>query len=233
MYQESFEILREIASLQNYKKQGEQTIEQHQKRVIDFEQKLADCLFKQESLQADISSAHQIKLESETLYANHQTHLEKAKEHLSMSTSQAQMNAGEKELHRLQEEIEQCEENLFSLMEQEESLQEELTQKKKEYSGLQASLQEIKSEVDADINNEQQKIEGLVDRIKILEQQLHPEVYKVYLNLMEHLHPPFAEVINGKCSECAIQIPANTEQAINTAKSLEHCGGCGRLFLVR
>jgi predicted nucleic acid-binding Zn-ribbon protein len=233
MYRESFEILREIASLLNYVKQSTSSIEDHKERLKKFEQKITDNQLSQKEIEQQMTECRKKRVELESLYAKHQNHLEKAKEHLNMATSQAQMDAGEKELARLEADIENCDNQLFNLMEQEEQLDENVKQKVVELQGLQESLQEIRVEVEDSIAKENENIVGFKIRIEALEQQLHSEVLKVYKNLIQHHCPPFSEVDKGRCSECAIQVPANIEQAINSAQSLEHCGGCGRLFLVR
>ncbi len=233
MYKEAFLTLAEINSLQHQLAQILCRIKEEQKREELFKDKIDQLQTDIIQLKEKLQLTHQQKIDTEKNYQEIENRIQKAEEHLSRATSEAQMHAAQNELSKLNQHFTQLENELLTLLEQEEEISEEFSNKQQELQGLKKSLQEVQQEVCAAITRHQQEEESLQERITALQNQLPHELQTAYKTVSQRHYPAISFVQAGKCSECCIKIPSNVEQQLYTHHSLEMCSNCGRILVVK
>ena len=125
------------------------------------------------------------------------------------------------------------EDDLFTILEKIESNQESFKDKKTFLAGIDNTIQEIKSEVEAEIKEHSKSIEQLELRLKLIKDEL-PYDFKDALErtLKKNLAlGPFTRVDQGSCYFCRYKISRIDESEIDMQKALKFCPQCSRIFL--
>ncbi len=129
--------------------------------------------------------------------------------------------------------IEKLEEDGFVLFESIENNSTELKDTKTFLEGLEKTILEIQSEVDADILEKKHEIQNLELRLKLLEEEL-PSQFQQTLKRAQSkklAHGPFTRVDSGSCYFCRHKLSKNDEIEIDLQQQLKICVQCDRIFL--
>jgi predicted nucleic acid-binding Zn-ribbon protein len=136
-------------------------------------------------------------------------------------------------IDRYQKDAATLEDDLFAILEKIESQQVSMQDNKTFLSGIENTIQEIKSEVEAEIKEHSKQIEQLELRLKLLKEDLPPD-FKDALErtLKKNLAlGPFTRVDQGSCYFCRYKISRIDESEIDMQRALKFCTQCSRLFL--
>ena len=136
-------------------------------------------------------------------------------------------------IDRYQKDAGVLEDDLFAILEKIESQQVSMQENKTFLSGIENTIQEIKSEVEAEIKEHSKQIEQLELRLKLLKEDLPPD-FKDALErtLKKNLAlGPFTRVDQGSCYFCRYKISRIDESEIDMQRALKFCPQCSRLFL--
>ena len=122
---------------------------------------------------------------------------------------------------------------LFEMLERLEKIQLAMDEIKTFLAGLDKTIQEISTEVKAEIEIQDQAISQLDLRLKLIQEEL-PEDFRSTLDktLKKNLAVgPFTRVENGSCFFCRFKISRIEESEIDMQRALKLCPQCSRIFL--
>jgi predicted nucleic acid-binding Zn-ribbon protein len=220
---EWFSRLKEYDSLSKARLGELNAIKEQESRTKALESRREDSLTRLTGLKAEHVRLHQELLELE--------------EKLKIQTQQRQrwidQGGDEQKRLKMEEGIAALEEKGFEQLQNLETNETERKEVQTFLDGLAKTMDEIISEVKAEILLHQEKIKQLDLRLEALLEML-PEEFKILLMkvLKKNLaHGPFTRIDSGSCFFCRYKISRIDESEIDMQKKLKTCPQCGRIFI--
>ena len=156
---------------------------------------------------------------------------------LKLNTDQRQhlidLGGDEKKIQNYASEIQKLEEAGLLMLEECEQYENEIKWKNIFILGLDKTIQEIHTEVEAEVEKSNQEVSTLDMRIKLLLEEL-PDDFRSLLQRVSAknlAHGPFTRVEAGSCYFCRYKLSRIEESEIDMQKNLKTCVQCGRIFL--
>lgn len=139
----------------------------------------------------------------------------------------------EAKIASFQKEATALEDSLFALLERTEAIHLELEDKKTFLIGLEKTYQEIETEVNEEIQENQKGVSQADLRMKLILEEL-PSGFRETLErtLKKNLAVgSFTRIDNGSCFFCRYKISRTDESEIDMQQMLKVCPQCSRIFL--
>ena len=215
--------LKEFDSLEKMRISHLKAIKDQEDRLQHLNVKRQEQQKVQEILKAELHSLQQAYFETE----------KKLKICEEQASRLKDLGGDSDKIDRYQKDAATLEDDLFSILEKIESHQESIQEKKTFLAGIENTIQEIKSEVEAEIKEHSKAIEQLELRLKLIKAEL-PSDFKDALErtLKKNLAlGPFTRVDQGSCYFCRYKISRIDESEIDMQRALKFCPQCSRLFL--
>lgn len=215
--------LKEFDSLEKMRISHLKAIKDQEDRLQHLNVKRQEQQKVQEILKAELHSLQQAYFETE----------KKLKICEEQASRLKDLGGDSDKIDRYQKDAATLEDDLFSILEKIESNQESIQEKKTFLAGIENTIQEIKSEVEAEIKEHSKAIEQLELRLKLIKAEL-PSDFKDALErtLKKNLAlGPFTRVDQGSCYFCRYKISRIDESEIDMQRALKFCPQCSRLFL--
>jgi predicted nucleic acid-binding Zn-ribbon protein len=215
--------LKEYDSLRNMRQKVLQMISEEEGRISSLNIKLQDQL------------NESIKLSSHKSHLQEQFHLtEKKLENDEQQASRLRDIGGDENKIKLFELQARTHEDLMlQMLDEIETLDLKIKEIKNFTNGLKKTIEDIKSEVEQNIDLHKKEIERIEIRMKLLEEEL-PENFRAILQrtLKKNLAlGPFTRIEQGSCYFCRYKISRLEESEIDQLKMLKVCPQCSRIFL--
>ena len=215
--------LKEFDSLEKMRISHLKAIKDQEDRLQHLNVKRQEQQKVQEILKAELHSLQQAYFETE----------KKLKICEEQASRLKDLGGDSDKIDRYQKDAATLEDDLFAILEKIESHQESIQEKKTFLAGIENTIQEIKSEVEAEIKEHSKAIEQLELRLKLIKAEL-PSDFKDALErtLKKNLAlGPFTRVDQGSCYFCRYKISRIDESEIDMQRALKFCPQCSRLFL--
>ena len=215
--------LKEFDSLEKMRISHLKAIKDQEDRLKHLNVKRQEQQKVQEILKAELHSLQQAYFETE----------KKLKICEEQASRLKDLGGDSDKIDRYQKDAATLEDDLFAILEKIESHQESIQEKKTFLAGIENTIQEIKSEVEAEIKEHSKAIEQLELRLKLIKAEL-PSHFKDALErtLKKNLAlGPFTRVDQGSCYFCRYKISRIDESEIDMQRALKFCPQCSRLFL--
>ena len=215
--------LKEFDSLEKMRISHLKAIKDQEDRLQHLNVKRQEQQKVQEILKAELHSLQQAYFETE----------KKLKICEEQASRLKDLGGDSDKIDRYQKDAATLEDDLFAILEKIESHQESIQEKKTFLAGIENTIQEIKSEVEAEIKEHSKAIEQLELRLKLIKDEL-PSDFKDALErtLKKNLAlGPFTRVDQGSCYFCRYKISRIDESEIDMQRALKFCPQCSRLFL--
>jgi predicted nucleic acid-binding Zn-ribbon protein len=215
--------LKEFDSLEKMRISHLKAIKDQEDRLKHLNVKRQEQQKVQEILKAELHSLQQAYFETE----------KKLKICEEQASRLKDLGGDSDKIDRYQKDAATLEDDLFAILEKIESHQESIQEKKTFLAGIENTIQEIKSEVEAEIKEHSKAIEQLELRLKLIKDEL-PSDFKDALErtLKKNLAlGPFTRVDQGSCYFCRYKISRIDESEIDMQRALKFCPQCSRLFL--
>lgn len=156
---------------------------------------------------------------------------------LKLNTDQRQhlidLGGDEKKIQNYASEIQKLEEAGLLMLEECEQYENEIKGKNTFILGLDKTIQEIQTEIEAEVEKSNQEVSTLDMRIKLLLEEL-PDDFRSLLQRVSAknlAYGPFTRVEAGSCYFCRYKLSRIEESEIDMQKNLKTCVQCGRIFL--
>jgi predicted nucleic acid-binding Zn-ribbon protein len=215
--------LKEFDSLEKMRISHLKAIQGQEERLQLLNVKRQDQQKVQEILKTELHSLQQAYFETE----------KKLKICEEQASRLKDLGGDSDKIDRYQKDAATLEDDLFAILEKIESHQVSMQENKTFLSGIENTIQEIKSEVEAEIKEHSKAIEQLELRLKLIKDELPPD-FKEALErtLKKNLAlGPFTRVDQGSCYFCRYKISRIDESEIDMQRALKFCPQCSRLFL--
>lgn len=231
MFLPSFRHLIEIEALKKQNQQNLVEISSQNKRISDLEQRRIKISSQIENLEIEEKNLNLAETHEKLNTLG--SRLKKLNEQLSLAVTEKEQVAFENQIKLIKVEIENFETQYFINLERSEAIQEEIDNHKQFLAGSLRSLEEIKTEVEKNISNEQIIIDNRNLRIEALIELVQPSLKSLYLELAAKYNPksPVSFLIDKKCSECHMQTDSLLKNSLEEGRSIEMCPSCGRLLI--
>ncbi len=229
--QKHFESLIQIQRLESLIRDHQKEISNHSSRITKIEN------LRLQKQNDQLNGCKRIE-ELQTSIDHEEQHLEKIIKQLQQSeanarlvTSEAQATAIERELTQLNIQKEKLEQIILEFLEEQELATNESEEIESFLSGSIESLSEISAEVERDIEEEDNQILILKQRIDNLFDTCPKEMKLAYSDSSKRFaESPLAFIKGQNCNKCFFAIERNLESQVERASVLEYCPGCGRLL---
>jgi predicted nucleic acid-binding Zn-ribbon protein len=232
MFLESFRHLIEIEALKKQNLQNSLQIASENKRISDLDERRKRIVLSNEALATEDKN---LKLtETQNQIEDLQIRLSKLTSQLSLSVTEKEQIAFENQMKLVKSEADALEVTYFERLEQSENILTQISENNEFMKGSQATLEDIKKEVQINVAKEEVIIENRNKRIESLIDLCHPSLKSLYLELDKKFRPkstPTSFLIDKKCSACYVIVDSVLKQSLDDGRSLETCPNCSRLLI--
>jgi len=230
---EHFKVFIEAQSLLKKISEHEFKIQEHQKRIQFVERNRE---LRQEKKDRDSEELKSFGLEianfEKELFSKEKD-LDRAQENLHRATSENQVSALEKEIEKLSPAIEFLQETILEKLEKCEEIQGEIEKAQTFLEGSLSTLNELKAEVLADVQEEEKEISNYTQRVELLLNSLDSNNKQSFLETKKNSKDGqvIAFLNNRKCSRCRFEASSSQVAEIENARNLEFCQSCSRILI--
>lgn len=230
---ENYRQLVEIQSLFNHIGKHEDLINSQKSRLLFVENQRAKRLDELDDLEIkkDIIGKEIQQLEKDLF--TKEKELTKTTEHLSMASNESQMSGLQKELDFLAPKVDLLQESILEKMESMEITEVKISESKVFIDGSLTSLNELKVEVEAEVNTNNKEISNFQSRITLLFEPIEDSVKKSFGSIIERSKDKkaIAFLKGNACSICRTEAPSMQISDIENARTTEYCMGCGKILI--
>jgi len=157
--------------------------------------------------------------------------IDRTTKNLKETTTEKQMTSGEKELKNLRPRLVKNEESIIQSWENLELIESQIDDKEQFLIGVTDSLNIIKKEVDEITQQNNYKIEHLLERKHELIEMLPNECKDIYLSLESKYPLPITYLEDKQCGRCKGAIDHMLYTQINSLNSICLCPYCERIII--
>lgn len=228
-----YRFLLDIQSLDHVIKRHLDESEEERKRIeflskqkLKREEEYSDKKTQKAELKDQITS-----LEKELFTIDEK--IKKSQEHLSMASSQNEVDALNKEIENLSPRQEEIEESVLEKLDQVETIEEGIKVDEEYFSGISDTIAEIQEEVDAIEAKNKGEIEKLEKQIEALLIEIPNDFKPMYDKVREkyRFNSPITKLTGTACAKCRMQISSAEAGEINNSFQHRICSGCGRIII--
>lgn len=226
------QILKEIQSLSQEADSLRSQIQSEQSRVDKIKALKQQNIENQESLFDQIKSISAQIQKSENELEKNESQLNSKTKQLELVTNEKQLQSIENEIKHFNEVIPDIEMQVLELYEQNETLGQEKAELDCFFQNIDQTIKDIELEALSKVNDYNQKIEIIDERIKHLEDEL-PSVctQKLSTARKRKLNPFLSIIRNNSCQICGIEVSSQELTQIQNLAILAQCQGCSRLLI--
>jgi uncharacterized protein len=186
-------------------------------------------------IQGRRDALHAKRADLEKQIAENKTYLERADRNLKHSQNQKEYETAMRETDALQKQIAAFETQIVEAMEEAESVDKELEERAEEISSLDAKRDAALAEFDAAVSKDKQKFNAETAHRQQAFETLPPRLASIYDRLAKRSRDGIAvaEVVNGSCSACYMQLRPQVQLNVKKGDEIIVCESCSRiLYLV-
>ena len=227
-----FSNLIEIQSLQSHQKKHLNEIASQESRINSLIKKKCQTLLESTDIQAKITEIKPHLTSNENALNALEKRIGPLNSNRMMVKTTEQLLAIDKELATVTSEKGKLENIILEQMETLSNLEDALSTFNSFLSGIDKSIQEIQTEVNQTIKEENIQISNYQERISELIKNIPSEAKEIFSNVNKKhkYNSPITLINNNACSKCNYPIDRNLASLIEKGTMLELCPGCERLL---
>lgn len=230
---EQYKDLLELQSLENQILKFENNIKDHNKRIIFVESKKQEAINDLSDLNLTLEQTKKDLGQKEDKLNQLQNNLIRNKEKMDMVKTTKEMEFLEAEVKSINDSIPVCEDLVFNLLENIETLEKNIGEKQSFLAGIDQSIEEVRTEVNIDIEKENKELKYYQERKSHLLDSFEKTFKDMFIFTYNKLRlKTFISILNGnRCGYCKNGVPANTCEQIEKAFLIELCPTCERILI--
>ncbi|MFN8369594.1 MAG: hypothetical protein U0T83_03095 [Bacteriovoracaceae bacterium] len=231
--QSTFDIFREIDSLEKYILSHQANISQNNKRVESIHKQRAVSETELTKINSQLSKDIKELNALETNLNKYENRINLLEERLKVVADNKQLTLTENELEQIRAEKIILENLILDLIDKTDNETMEVNNLNTFLSGSKNTLTEIEKEVAADNSTEQKNIKNYEERINSLIETIPPLVLSIYRPLKENFkrESVLTREKNGKCEKCHFELNKNAMETLHKRTQLVKCNYCQRIFV--
>jgi uncharacterized protein len=224
------ELQKADTNLRRLKRSLESAVERRAALEQEFEQhasSIREIQNRRDSLQTDRRSLEQQITDSKT-------YLQRAERNLKHAQNQKEYETAMRETDALQKQIAGFETRIVEIMEEVETVEGELNSRADEINSLDEKRTAALAGFDAQIETERAEFEEETTRRREMFATLPARLATVYDRLAQRSRDGIAvaEVVNGSCSACYIQLRPQVQLNVKKGDEIVTCENCSRILYI-
>jgi uncharacterized protein len=222
------ELQKTDTNLRRLKKLLDSSVERRAAIEQEYEQHASEI----REIQSRRDALHAKRAELEKQIAENKTYLERADRNLKHSQNQKEYETAMRETDALQKQIGSFETQIVEAMEEVENVDKELEERAEEISSLDAKRDAALAEFDAAIASDKKKFDSETNHRQKAFETLPPRLASIYDRLAKRSRDGIAvaEVINGSCSACYMQLRPQVQLNVKKGDEIIVCESCSRIL---
>ena len=225
------ELQQTDTNLRRLKKQLDTATERRAEIEQEFEQHASSI----REIQNRRDSIQATRADLEKQIAENKTYLERAERNLKHAQNQKEYETAMRETDALQKQIAAFETQIVEGMEEAESVEKELVDRKDEIDSLDAKRTAALTEFDAELAKERAEFDAETKHREEAFATLPDRLASVYNRLAQRSRDGIAvaEVVNGSCSACYMQLRPQVQLEVKKGDEIITCESCTRILYMR
>ncbi len=231
----NLEFFAQMLELDNLKSKiltHQSQIQSNSNRVSTVEKFRVQSAEELTRLKKNLEDTHHHFLQQEKELHKVEQLLTRSSERQSQASTSQECAAVEQEMKLFSAQKDKLENELFDVLETEEKLKKSINEKTQFLEGSEKSLLQIKDEVIALNNKEEDEIKKIQERMQLYINELSPTGKSIWTDLCKRFPKENAITFlqNGTCQNCRSHVGRNLESQIEKGTIIEHCSQCKRLL---
>lgn len=224
------ELQRTDTNLRKLKK----SLESASERRATLEQEYEQHAFSIREIQNRGDGLKSKRAELEKQIADNKTYLERADRNLKHAQNQKEYETAMRETDALQKQIVAFETQIVETLEESEGVDKELTERADEIESLDSKREAALGEFDAELAASRDEFERESEKRGELFSTLPARLASVYDRLAQRSRDGIAvaEVVNGSCSACNMQLRPQVQLNVKKGDEIITCESCTRILYI-
>ena len=222
------ELQKTDTNLRRLKKALDSAAERRAAIEQEFEQHASEI----REIQSRRDALHTKRADLEKQIAENKTYLERADRNLKHSQNQKEYETAMRETDALQKQIAAFETQIVETMEEVEGVDKELEERADEISSLDSKRQAALAEFDQAQSQDKAKFDVETKHRQNAFETLPPRLASIYDRLAKRSRDGIAvaEVVNGSCSACYMQLRPQVQLNVKKGDEIIVCESCSRIL---
>ncbi|HVF46739.1 MAG TPA: C4-type zinc ribbon domain-containing protein [Pyrinomonadaceae bacterium] len=210
------------------------SLDKAETRRAEIEQEFEQHAFSIREIQNKHETLTAKRTELENQIADHKTYLERATRNLKHAQNQKEYETAMRETDALQKQINATETQIVEIMDEVDSVEKELGERAEEISTLDAKRTTALDEFDAALASDRAEFEAETAHRKTAFETLPARLASVYDRLAQRSRDGIAvaEVVNGSCSACYMQLRPQIQLEVKKGDEIITCESCTRILYI-
>ena len=224
------ELQKTDTNLRKLKRSLETAVEGRAAIELEFEQHA----FSIREIQTKRDTLHAKRADLEKQIAENKTYLERADRNLKHAQNQKEYETAMRETDALQKQIAACETQIVEILEEVEGVEKELEERAEEIATLDGKRDAALAEFDAALASDKQEFEAETAHRATAFATLPARLASIYDRLAQRSRDGIAvaEVVNGSCSACYMQLRPQVQLNVKKGDEIITCESCTRILYV-
>lgn len=208
------------------------SIETASDRRAEIEQEFEQHAFSIREIQNKRDGLHAKRADLEKQIAENKTYLERADRNLKHAQNQKEYETAMRETDALQKQIAAFETQIVEILDEVEGVEKELEERAEEINTLDAKRDAAMSEFDKSIAADQKEFESETKHRATAFATLPARLASIYDRLAQRSKDGIAvaEVVNGSCSACYMQLRPQVQLNVKKGDEIITCENCTRIM---
>ncbi len=203
-------------------------------RRAEIEQEFEQHAFSIREIQNRRDALTTKRAEMEKQIADHKTYLERADRNLKHAQNQKEYETAMRETDALQKQVAAAETQIVEIMEEVERVEKELEERAEEINTLDAKRAAALEEYESALKRDKAEFESETAHRKAAFDTLPTRLATIYDRLAQRSRDGIAvaEVVNGSCSACYMQLRPQVQLEVKKGDEIITCETCTRILYV-
>ncbi|CAN5444964.1 hypothetical protein BH10ACI3_BH10ACI3_07520 [soil metagenome] len=199
-----------------------------------IEQEFEQHAFSIREVQSKRDALHAKRADLEKQIAENKTYLERADRNLKHAQNQKEYETAMRETDALQKQIAAFETQIVEIMEEVEGVDKELEERAEEIASLDGKRDAALAEFDAELKKQKAEFDAETKHRQTAFATLPARLASIYDRLAQRSRDGIAvaEVVNGSCSACYMQLRPQVQLNVKKGDEIITCESCTRIMYI-
>ncbi|MEQ1606069.1 MAG: C4-type zinc ribbon domain-containing protein [Pyrinomonadaceae bacterium] len=210
------------------------SLETATERRAEIEQEFEQHAFSIREIQTKRDTLQAKRADLEKQIAENKTYLERADRNLKHAQNQKEYETAMRETDALQKQISAFETTIVEILEEVEGVEKELEERAEEISTLDTKREAAMAEFDKSMSGDKKEFDKEIAHRATAFATLPARLASIYDRLSQRSRDGIAvaEVINGSCSACNIQLRPQVQLNVKKGDEIITCENCTRIMYI-
>ncbi len=224
------ELQKTDTNLRKLKRSLEKSVEGRAAIELEFEQHA----FSIREIQNKLETLNTKRADLEKQIAENKTYLERADRNLKHAQNQKEYETAMRETDALQKQISTYETQIVEILEEVEGVEKELEERSEEISTLDGKRDSALAEYDAALVKDRKEFDAETKHRQTAFATLPGRLASIYDRLAQRSRDGIAvaEVVNGSCSACYMQLRPQVQLNVKKGDEIITCESCTRIMYI-